>query len=394
MKKSRFVGLLLLAVMILASVSSAAPMTSNPQSMPRAASTGAHGTNEVIEGISPVTGLPWNGEYRPLVVQMSNAWQARPHWYLSEADIVYESILWGPGHTRYTAIFNDNHPDYVGPLRSARVNHCEIREEWDAPFVFWGGQADPGSSIYDFFRTNEVPESLRFDGTRGRSYIGPVLFRDSTRVSPHNAVGDLSKLVAEYWPKNEDDSAFKSKMHALKFSDTPSRGPDSAVEIDIVYDEKDYHPSYKFNPETRVYERWYNGQEMIDGKTDKKIVASNVIVQYTEMQYINNRASRPVINMTGSGYFDAFIDGYHLRGTWERKNIKDRTVFMDGGGEEITLLPGKTFIQVIPNQMTYQYTTANGNTVVVDVGYEVKRLEIDTSENIDDLDKMEDTSKQ
>ena len=188
MRKSRFVGLLLLVAVIFTSVSFAAPMTSNQQSLPRASSTGAHGMNEVFEGISPVTGLPWTGEYRPLVVQMSNAWQARPHWYISEADIVYESILWGPGHTRYTAIFNDNHPDYVGPLRSARVNHCEIREEWDAPFLFYGGQQDAGSSIYDFFTANGVPEKMRFDGTRGRSYIN-ALGRDTTRVSPHSPDG-------------------------------------------------------------------------------------------------------------------------------------------------------------------------------------------------------------
>lgn len=390
MRKSRLFGLLLLGILVISSVTSAAPMTSNSQTLQKASLTGAHGVNEVYDGLSPITGMPWTGEYRPIVVQMSNASQARPHWNLSEADIVYESILWGPGHTRYTAIFNDNHPDYVGPLRSARINHCEIREEWDAPFLFYGGQQDSGSSIYDFFKQHNVPESMRFDGTWGRPYNN-ALGRDQTRVSPHNAYADLQRLATEFWPKDENGADHKPKQHALKFSNTPTRGPDSAVEIHVVYDAKDYYPSYKFNPQTRVYERYYNGEKMIDAKTDKTIVASNVIVQFTEMRYVNNRPSRPLIQMTGGGFFDAFIDGRHLRGTWERKSLSDRTVFMDSSGEEITLLPGKTFIQVIPMDMSYKYITEEGSEVIVDVGIPVTKVTFDESETADDIDKMDDT---
>ncbi|HIT69578.1 MAG TPA: DUF3048 domain-containing protein, partial [Candidatus Aphodomonas merdavium] len=109
----------------------AAPMTNNKLTMPSAYTTGAYGVNEVPEGKSPTTGLDWEGEYRPVVVQISNSAEARPHWNMSAADIVYESLLWGPGHTRYTLVFNDNHPDYVGAVRSARINHCQIRQEWD-----------------------------------------------------------------------------------------------------------------------------------------------------------------------------------------------------------------------------------------------------------------------
>lgn len=393
MRKPRLIGLVLLVMMIASSVSYAAPMTTNEQSMPRASSTGAHGVNEIFEGISPITGLPWTGAYRPILVQMSNSAQARPHWNISEADVVYESILWGPGHTRYTAIFSDTHPDFVGPVRSARINHCEIREEWDAPLVFYGGQKDAGSSIYEFFKANDVPASMRFDGTMGRSFT-KALSRDNTRVAPHNAVANLQMLVSEFWPQNEDGSDYIPKQHAFKFSSSPTRGSDSAQEIHIIYDEKDYYPSYTFNAQDRVYERWYNGEEMVDGKSGKRIVASNVIVQYTEMSYLMKMPSRPLIVMTGGGVFDAFIDGQHIRGTWERKNMKDRTVYMDASGEEITLLPGKTFIQVIPTDMQYKYIRADGSEVVVDVGMEVRKIEMDTSAGSEDIDKMDDTVTQ
>ena len=98
-------------------------MTYNQLTVPAAYTTGAYGVNEVPEGKSPTTGLDWEGEYRPVLVQISNSDGARPHWNMSEADIVYESLLWGPGHTRYSCLFNDNHPEFVGAVRSARLHH-------------------------------------------------------------------------------------------------------------------------------------------------------------------------------------------------------------------------------------------------------------------------------
>lgn len=387
-KKIRVSFLILIVSLFVSSLSFAAPLTSNPVTMPKASSTGAFGTNYVPEGKSPTTGLAWSGVYQPLVVQISNAHQARPHWNLSEADIVYESILWGPGHTRYTAIYSDNHPDFVGAIRSARWHHCELRQEWDAPFVYYGGQEDAGSSIKEFFNANKVDKKFLFNGIVTGSYSSGYS-RDSSRVSPHNAVADLQKMVADAWPKNDDGSAYAPKQHAFAFSDTPSRGADTAVEIYICYDEKDYYPHYTFNAAERVYERWYCGEEQYDGKSGKRIVASNVIVQFCKTEYVNKQASRPMITTTRGGVMDAYIDGRHIRGTWERNTVNDRTIFLDANGNEITLLPGKTFIQMIPESMDYKYVTADGQEKIIDIGTEVVEADIDMTEDISALDQMQ-----
>ncbi len=166
-KTLRMLAACLLLTLVVSSVAVAAPMTSNQTTMPHSYQTGVASIIEVPEGKSPVTGLDFDGLYRPMVVQISNSAEARPHWNLSEADIVYESIYWGPAHTRYTAIYNDNHPDYVGSIRSARVNHCEIRQEWDAPFVYFGGQEDPGTSILDYFKQQGVERKFLINGILG-----------------------------------------------------------------------------------------------------------------------------------------------------------------------------------------------------------------------------------
>ncbi len=412
-KKLRFLTLLALILASISSIALAAPMTSNNLTMPMAYSTGAFGSNEVLPGKSPTTGLDFTGEYKPLVVQIENDPVARPILNMSEADIVYEGIYWGPAYTRYTLIFNDNHPDYVGSIRSTRLHHCVIRQEWDAPFVFWGGQFVKGiaSDCIAYFKDQKVDKQFLISGAAvsdasredwavGRTSGADILNRMGvwkregadgkviSRANPHDAVANLEKIVSDYWPKNEDDTPYKPRSHAFRFSTTPTQGQDTAKAIDIKYDTAGkYAPSYTFNSTDRVYERWYDGKEQYDGITGKRIVASNVIVQYVEITYVNNNASRPVVQMMGNGPIDAFIDGQHIRGTWTHSGANTRTIFADASGNELTLLPGKTFIQLIPWNSSFTYTDASGAEHVMDSGSKMIEQKLEEG-NMDEMNKM------
>lgn len=392
-KQLRIVTLCLLVALFVPMAASAAPMTSNQGTLPKAFSTGAYAANPLVDGISGTTGLPSTTGYRPILVQISNTSGARPHWNISEADIVYEMIYWGPAHTRYVAVYNDNKPELVGGVRSARVGHCSVRQEWDAPYVFWGGQSMDGTSVYDFFKTNNVSSQFLFDATGGagtRSGIGGVFSRDSRRASPDDAIANIQVVDSQYWPTNEDGTDYQPRNHSFKFSSTsPSYGSDDAVEIYIPYDEKEYYPSYKYNATDRVYERFYNGAEQYDGQTEKRLVASNVIVQYADLTFFKNTKARPVVNLMGEGVMDAFIGGRHIRGSWQRRTLDNRTVFTDLNGEEITLLPGKTFIQIIPTSSSFTYIKADGTEMKMDFGAEVMPAIFDASESEEDINKME-----
>ncbi len=66
---------------------------------------------------------------------------------------------------------------------------------------------------------------------------------------------------------------------------------------------------------------------------------------------------------------------------------------MDLNGEEITLKPGKTFIQLIASSDVYTITDANGKETEIDIGYEVKAVDygdIDASE-LDNMATSEDS---
>lgn len=350
--------------------------------------TGGIATAQAETGVSPTTGLPTDRPYRPVLVQISNSEEARPPWGLEEADIVYETLIWAPHLTRYLAVFNGQYPEVVGSLRGARVYAAEIRQEWDCPFLFWGGQATPGTSIYDFFDLHQVDDSFLLDGVKSPNnpyaqsllvdkaraqnlpYVQYLKY-EKVRPHPHNAVANLKAIVAECWPKGQDEKPYEPSPPLFTFSDTPTKGKEAAVAIVVDYGVIQYseppeemHPSllgcyrasYTYDPETRLYERWYGAEPQMsyDGKT--RVTAANVIVQYCIQEYFDGAPSRPVTQTTGSGPIDAFIDGTHIRGTWRRETLSDKTQFLDGNGNPLVLLPGKTFIQMVPPDMAITFT--------------------------------------
>lgn len=306
------------------------------------------------QGMSPTTGLPTDKPYRPMMVEISNSKEARPADGLARADIVYEGIMWGPRHTRYAAIFNDEHPYEVGSVRSTRLFHAELREGWDCPFSFMGGQNATGVSVYDFFKQHNTPRSFLNDGTRG----GTGFFREGFRPNPHNAYVKVNMLSGEYWPLNEDGTPYEPRLPGFVFSEKPSRGVDSAVLVDVFYHE-DYHATYHYEPETRSYRRWYDGAEQNDLNGDA-VTCANVIVVYSWLSYYQNSRSLPIVQTTGSGPMDAFIDGTHIRGHWVRDGMQDQIRLLDAQGETLVMLPGKTFFQYVPMDMEIGFEGTDG----------------------------------
>ncbi len=313
--------------------------------------------------LSPTTGLPTDKPYRPVLVVIDYDTNARPAWNLSEADIVYEAVNWLPGYTRFLALYNDQHPEKVGPLRGARTYQAKIREAWDCPFVSWGGQSMPGTSIYD-----ELPEEMHFDGTKLYMTDGKAqraLFgRTKEYINPHNAYVNLQALVENYWPVDaETGEPVECRVPNLLFSKTPSRGEESAVWLEIEYGDAEYRAVYSYNAKDRLYERRDGGGSkgiQVDGVTEKPIVASNVIVQYCNLTCFAGNAARPLIETTGGGVMWAFVNGRIIRGTWERDTLSDQTLYLDESGEQLKLLPGKTFIQIVPPDRTVTYWDIGG----------------------------------
>lgn len=313
----------------------------------------------VPEAVSPTTGLPSGKPYRPVLVSVSNSWEARPPMHFAEADIVYEYIIWGPRYTRYLALYNDEHPPFVNSIRSIRKNALELREEWDCPLIFWTTSGHDGrKNVFDFVKELKAMPSMIIGVYRlsGANY-GNIFFRikNRNRFSPHDGSVETAIFVKSDWPIDpETNLPYEPRKPSLLFSDTPPAGGDPALHVKIPYHD-DFLPEYTYNADKQVYERWYCGGKQFDGETGVRIVASNVIVQVADIWYYENQMQQPMIQAVGEGPIDAFIGGRHYKGTWRRETLKDSTRYYDESGAPLTLLPGKTFIQIVPPEVNPVY---------------------------------------
>lgn len=312
------------------------------------------------QAVSPTTGMRYptgrDDAYRPILAEFSNIEEARPQIALSLADIVYEYIYWGPGYTRYLALYNDYHPEMVGPIRSTKTSGMSLRNSWDCPIVYIGGEdSDAVTSVYRFIETHEIPGSMLFDGSRESGVLDDIFSRITTREMPNNAVVSLQKLVSDHWPMDADGTPYEPALPALRFADTPSKGDAAATEVIIPYDERDYLVRYTYDATDGQYKRWYNGEPQLDGLTGQRITADNVIVLHAELTYPTGAESQPLWGLTGTGKLDAFIGGTHISGTWQRSEEADAFEYFDANGSPLLLTPGKTFIQIVPLEMQIHY---------------------------------------
>lgn len=312
--------------------------------------------NPIIEGISPITGLAWEGEYMPMMAIVSSpnggvGGKNRP-WNASHADIIYETPIHKNGSRRMLMLFSDNIPEDVGPIRSARVQHIELREQWDAGLVFHGMQEYEGSNVNDSLRTTGAKKrGLVFNGTDGGKDWKKFHRREIEGLggAPDNVVINLAG-VQTMLPQDHSP-----KMHPFLFRDDLDYEGDTANEINIVSAHKDYSSIFVYDADLNKYIRFVGRENIMytDGLTDEPITFSNLIIQRTNVSFKRNDA--PYVTLIGSGNADIFIAGKYIPGYWVRNNLEDRTVFFDASGSELELQRGKTFISIQDHSSTVNY---------------------------------------
>lgn len=286
---------------------------------------------------SLTTGLPTDKPYKALAVQFDNTADARPQMNMSYADVIYEMEIHNGGYTRYTAIYNDNIPDIVEAVRSARIMHVDAALDWSAAFVHFGAQYADGTNAQTYAEALGVE---RFDGMKD----GKNFYRDNKRVAPYNAVARLAKIHEQ-----AAAPAIETVHTPLQFSaENPTIKGKSVSVFRIPYGVNiGFYPSYEYMEEEGVYRRFYNRKTMKDGASGDTYDFENVIVMYAEYSWYDNAADRPVVELIGTNKCEYFIGGKHFTGTWVRESADQSTTYYDEEGNVVLFKPGKTFIQVV-----------------------------------------------
>ena len=283
--------------------------------------------------VAPLTGLPdpaGESLKRPaLEVKVENADErgVRPQAGLQAADVVYEEVVEGL-ITRFLAVYNSSLPDTVGPIRSVRATDPNIVWPLGGVFAYSGGAA-PNVELIRQAPVNAVDETA----------AGSAMFRDRSRPAPHNLFGRPAELIAKGGRPVPPPALFQY----LGNKEQSPGDPASAVHIGFS---PGFDPTYTYDAPSRTWKRSY-GNKPFTVASGEQVAPANVVVQFTEYQ---GGAGNPTAEgMTvGQGDVWVFTDGKVVKGRWTRPAKEQPAQYVDGAGKPIKLLPGRTWVHLLP----------------------------------------------
>jgi hypothetical protein len=294
--------------------------------------------------ICPLTGQnpPGAVPSRPaLAVKVENIPVARPQTGLSFADIIYEEPVEG-GITRFIVLYQCKDASKIEPIRSGRLTDPDILVQFGKPlFAYAGGVA-------------EVTAKVRRAGLIDINYSVPraanAYHRDPNRPKPHNLFSSTKELYrAAASSEGAPDPVFM-------YSTDPLTGPlVSSIHLPFSGVSDVY---WRWNRTRKAFLRWH-GTVPHTYSDGKQVQATNVVVQVVKVVLtgITDVAGNPSPEVVATGQGKAYIlrGGRIVVGTWKRPTLKDVTKFYDAQGNEVSLAPGNTWVELFPNTLPVTY---------------------------------------
>ncbi|MDP2945136.1 MAG: DUF3048 domain-containing protein, partial [Atribacterota bacterium] len=277
---------------------------------------------------------------RPLSIMVENSEGGRPQSGLDKANIVYEALAEG-GITRFLAIYYDQEAEEVGPIRSARPYFVSKSLEHQAIYIHVGGSEE----AYNFIKEENIDDINEFVDFQ-------PFWRSTDRKPPYNLYTSTTKLRKEA-NKLGYIEMIKKQEYQFEISRNEKLTGRETDSIVIPYNGT-YTVSYKYQPESMKYIRFINGEPHIDAKTKKQLAVDNIIIQFAETKIIDQEG-RLAVDFVGKGTGLLFFKGNSTEITWEKPDLRARTLFLDKEGNRIALTPGNVWIQIVPSDLTVKY---------------------------------------
>ena len=304
--------------------------------------------------IAALDGMPANptlANRLPIAVMIDDEVIARPQAGFNAASIVYQAPADG-GEDRYMLIFQENDAPLVGPVRSGRPYFVRWAAEYRSLFAHYGGDA----KTLAYIPTIDGSLIYNLDALAGSN---AAFHRVSTRSAPHNAYTSTAAMWRVGLTRGAP-AAMVAGLDLRRFApdlaptDRPSRGS-----ISIPYGEGT--TSYTYDPSTNSYLRSVAGRPQVDAADGSRVIARNVVVLFMALS-IDPQSEpghhRPVLAQIGTGAALVFNNGKVVVGKWSKANAGALTVFLATSGAEISLVPGRIFIQVVPIGTNVTYDAA------------------------------------
>jgi len=337
------VGLIVTGIVISMSGSGHKATATTSTTHPTTSST-ATTLPHVVSHVCPLTGTPaLRGKVpdRPaLGVKIGNDPNSRPQTGLPDADIVYEEMAEG-GITRYLAIFQCTVPPAIGPTRSVRWDDWHVLASYGQAILSFSGGIDQ----WDAAVAQLASEGKLFDAN-GSSYPqANAYYRTTNRVPPWNyyTSGDaLWGLDRNHTPPPRQFSYTSSVPQEAKV----------AAGATIEYLASGSTVQWKWDAQAKAWMRYLGGVPDVD-ISGSQLKATNLIIEVVDTQpgpYAESGTVPDVESITeGSGPAWILRNGKVETGTWSCPAYGDLTKFSFSDGKAMTLTPGKTWVELVPN---------------------------------------------
>ena len=280
---------------------------------------------------SPLTGLEVADEAatkQPTTgVMIENSPDARPQSGLKKAGIVYEAVAEG-GITRFMAIYQQDKPALIGPVRSLRLYYLH----WAAPYQAAIAHVGGSGNALDAVRSAPYRDIDQFFNA-GSSW------RTSDRYPPHNMYTSGEKLDQLNQAKGFTESNFQGfERTDGKAAETPD-----ATQISVNFSSPLYATTYTYDATSNTYTRSLAGAPHTD-REEGQITPSVIVAIEVSAELRPGNDGYEDLVTTGSGTAHIFQGGSVIPASWQKDEPTAPLQLKDAEGKTIKLHRGQTWI--------------------------------------------------
>ena len=274
---------------------------------------------------------------------------ARPQSGLNEADIVFDTPAEG-FIMRYVAVFQCQSAPVIGPTRSVRwVDWNMVAPLFRHPILAFVGGIDPN--------TNGVAASPLMTGANLLEAAQAAGHRISSRVPPDNLYTSTSAILSLFPTLHDVPQAIFDFTKKLPTGSKPA----AALAINFSYGTD---ARWRWDAKSGQWLHAYVGAADIDASTGKQVTTTNIVVEIVHYQigpYCESGcpggSGDVESNLVGTGSGYLLRDGRVFAVSWHRPSLAAKTTFTDASGHEVTLAPGRTWVEIVPSDASSPVVT-------------------------------------
>lgn len=264
-------------------------------------------------------------------IMLENSPDARPQSGLKNSGVVFEAIAEG-GITRFLAVYQEQKPQLIGPVRSVRMYYVDWVAAFDASVAHIGGSSAALAEV----RNGNYRDIDQF-------FNAGAYWRATDRYAPHNVYTSFEKLDE----LNASKGYTSSEFTGFTRKDSTALATPEATSIAVTISGPSYNSTYAYNAATNTYDRSQAGAPHLD-REDGQISPRVVIVLDAQQSTIFEDGYRESITVIGSGVAHIFQDGAVKQATWTKNSRTEQITFTDAEGKDIPLARGQTWITAAP----------------------------------------------